>query len=279
MPGDLPAENPKIAVRGLSKTFRTVRRREVVSTPALVDIDLSVASGELVSLLGPSGCGKTTLLRIIAGLETADEGTVEIDGVPVSGTGTDRAMVFQSFGLLPWRTIAQNVAFPLKVRKLSNEVIADRVERYLDLVGLAHVADRYPYQLSGGMQQRVGLARALAVESDVLLMDEPFGAIDAQQRELMQEELLKIWETTGKTILIITHDIDEAVYLSQRIIQLSPHPGRVRGELVVDLPPQRWEYDARAEPRFAELRGSIWSTIRGDVIRETDRERGEGSGA
>jgi len=274
MPGVPRTDTAKISISGLSKTFRTRQGRSVVETRALENIDLAIEPGEFVSLLGPSGCGKTTLLRIVAGLETADSGTIEIDGKPVAQTGPDRAMVFQGFGLLPWRTVAQNVAFPLRIRKLPKAEIDRRVAYYLQLVGLGHTTDKYPYQLSGGMQQRVGLARALAVESDVLLMDEPFGAIDAQQRELMQEELLRIWSETGKTILMITHDIDEAVYLSQRIIQLSPHPGRVRGEIEVDLPAPRWERDTRSDARFAEIRGSIWSTIRGDVLRETERERG-----
>jgi NitT/TauT family transport system ATP-binding protein len=275
MPGERPTEptaTPKISAREIAKTFvRTVGREEQV-TPALDGVSIDIAAGEFVSLLGPSGCGKTTLLRILAGLERADSGVVEVDGKAVSGPGADRAMVFQAFGLMPWRTVAQNVAFPLRVRKLPKDEIAARTAKYLDLVGLGKFADRYPFQLSGGMQQRVGLARALAVEADVLLMDEPFGAIDAQQRELMQEELLRIWAATGKTIVLVTHDIDEAVYLSQRIIQLSPHPGRVRSEVTVNLPHPRWEYDARSEPGFTEVRREIWSSIRSDVIREKERE-------
>jgi ABC-type nitrate/sulfonate/bicarbonate transport system ATPase subunit len=276
MPGaiaDTPADD-KIVVSGVSKTFRTVRNGHEQVTPALDGIALSIREGEFVSLLGPSGCGKTTLLRILAGLESHDSGTVSVDGQEVTGPGTDRAMVFQSFGLLPWRTVGQNIAFPLKARRIPAPEIAERVASYLDLVGLSKFADRYPYQLSGGMQQRVGLARALAVEADVLLMDEPFGAIDAQQRELMQEELLKIWAETGKTIVLVTHDIDEAVYLSDRIILLSPHPGRVRESVEVGLPARRWEYDARGEARFAEVRREIWSIIRADVIREAELNAG-----
>jgi ABC-type nitrate/sulfonate/bicarbonate transport system ATPase subunit len=283
MPGVRPADPapaaratdaPKIEITDLSKTFRTLRKGHEQITPALDGIDIVVQEGEFVSLLGPSGCGKTTLLRIIAGLETADEGEVAIDGRPVRGPGADRAMVFQGFGLLPWRTVAQNLAFPLKARKVPPAEIADRIARYLELVGLSKFADRYPYQLSGGMQQRVGLARALAVEADVLLMDEPFGAIDAQQRELMQEELLKIRAATQKTIVLVTHDIDEAVFLSDRIVLLSPHPGRVRESLDVRLPAPRWEYDARGEARFTEVRREIWSVIRSDVLKEAQREAG-----
>ncbi|TDE00707.1 ABC transporter ATP-binding protein [Jiangella asiatica] len=265
---------PKIVVSGVRKSFQISGDAAAV-TPALDGIDLTIADGEFVSLLGPSGCGKTTLLRIIAGLTAADDGTVEVNGTPVDGPGRDRAMVFQAFGLLPWRTVAQNVAFPLKIRKLSGTEIDERTDRYLRLVNLERFKDRYPHQLSGGMQQRVGLARALAVDPEVLLMDEPFGAIDAQQRELMQEELLRIWAATGKTIVLVTHDLDEAVYLSDRVVLLSPHPGRVRTVVDVGLPQPRWEYDARSHERFVEVRREIWSVLRKDVLDVVEREAAE----
>ncbi len=264
----------KIVISGVRKSFQ-VGNGDSEATLALDGIDLTVADGEFVSLLGPSGCGKTTLLRIIAGLTAADAGSVEVNGKAVDGPGRDRAMVFQAFGLLPWRTVAQNVAFPLKIRKLPKSEIDERTNTYLKLVNLERFKDRSPHQLSGGMQPRVGLARALAVDPEVLLMDEPFGAIDAQQRELMQEELLRIWDATGKTIVLVTHDLDEAVYLSDRVVLLSPHPGRVRTVVDVALPPPRGTYDARSDERFVEVRSEIWSVLRKDVIDVVEREAAE----
>lgn len=262
----------KIVVADITKSFHTQGGQ---LTWALDGVSMRVAAGEFVSLLGPSGCGKTTLLRIIGGLESPDSGTVEVNGSAVDGPGRDRAMVFQGFGLLPWRTVAQNVAFPLRIRKLDPAEIEERTDHYLRLVNLDRFKDRYPHQLSGGMQQRVGLARALAVDPDVLLMDEPFGAIDAQQRELMQEELLRIWEDTAKTIVLVTHDLDEAVYLSDRVVLLSPHPGRVRTIVDVDLPHPRYDYDARSHERFVNVRREIWSMLRKDVQVAVERETAE----
>lgn len=175
-------------------------------------------------------------------------------------------MVFQSFGLFPWKSVLDNVRFPLTVQKVTKTETTERAMHYLRKVGLERVADRHPHQLSGGMQQRVGLARALATEPDILLMDEPFGAIDAQTRELMQEELMRLWQETRKTVIFVTHDLDEAVLLSDEVLLLSPGPGRVRGRFEVNLSRPRWEYDVRAEPRFAEIRSQLWQALRGDLL-------------
>jgi NitT/TauT family transport system ATP-binding protein len=196
-------------------------------------VDIHVDEGELVTLVGASGCGKSTLLAIAAGLTPPTAGDVLLDGRPVTGPGPDRGLVFQSYTLYPWRTVRENVAFGLELKKLPKAEIRDRVDRYLDVMGLRAFADSLPKQLSGGMKQRVAIARALVNEPEVLLLDEPFGALDAQTRGAMQEFLLDVWRTTGTTILLVTHDVEEAVFLSQRIYVLSSHPGRVMEEVAV----------------------------------------------
>ena len=262
----------KIEVQGIRKVFRWESKGEQHEVEALGGIDLAAAENEFLSIIGPSGCGKTTLLRIIGSLEEPDGGVIRIDGSPVTGPGQDRAIVFQHFGLFPWKTVLENVKFPLVVRKEDDARATETAMHYLSMVGLDRFADSHPHQLSGGMQQRVGLARALATDADVLLMDEPFGAIDAQTRELMQEQLLRLWSENKKTVIFITHDLDEAVLMSDRIVVLSRGPGRVRADLRVDLPRPRWESDVRSLPRFAELRAEIWSMLRHDV--EEDAQGG-----
>ena len=260
----------KIVIDDVQKRFALPKGGEV---QALQDISLEIGEGEFLAVIGPSGCGKTTLLRIIGGLTDVQGGSVRIGGVPIKGPGPDRSVVFQSFGLLPWKTVLDNVAFPLQIRGLRKTEIRDRCVQHLELVGLRKFADAYPHQLSGGMQQRVGLARALATDPDILLMDEPFGAIDAQTRELMQEELMRIWAARKKTVFFITHDLDEAVYLADRIVVLTRQPGRVRSVIDVGLPRPRWEYDVRAHPRFVEVRSQIWQMLRGDLLEE-EKEAG-----
>jgi NitT/TauT family transport system ATP-binding protein len=260
----------KIEVQDLQKVFRWTHRGVDHEVEAINGLNLEVRENEFLSVIGPSGCGKTTLLRIIGGLEPLDGGEVRIDGQPIDGPGHDRAIVFQHFGLFPWKTVIENVMFPLIVRQVPEADRRARAEHYLELVGLASFAGAHPHQLSGGMQQRVGLARALATDADVLLMDEPFGAIDAQTREIMQEQLLRIWSAERKTVVFITHDLDEAVLLSDRTVVLSRGPGRVRSILEVDLPRPRWEYDVRGEERFAELRQQIWQMIRSDVVADAN---------
>jgi NitT/TauT family transport system ATP-binding protein len=255
----------KIACEGIRKVFRWEAHGREHEVEALGGIDMQARENEFVSIIGPSGCGKTTLLRIMGSLEEPSAGTVSIDGRPIEGPGQDRAIVFQHFGLFPWKTVLDNVKFPLVVRREDDARATETARRFLEMVGLAKFTDSHPHQLSGGMQQRVGLARALATDADVLLMDEPFGAIDAQTRELMQEQLLRLWSDTRKTVVFITHDLDEAVLLSDRIVVLSRGPGRIQAELDVDLPRPRWDQDVRALPRFAELRHEIWSMLRHDV--------------
>ena len=210
----------------MSVEFRNVVKR-YGATPAVAGVSFTVEAGTLVTLLGPSGCGKTTLLRMIAGLVEWDKGEITVNGTPVRGPGPDRAMVFQAFALMPWATVRDNVAFGLELRGVPKAKRYPRAEELLTLVGLKGFENRLPGQLSGGMQQRVGLARALAVDPEILLMDEPFGALDEQTRRLLQEELLQIWEKTRKTVIFITHSMEEAVLLGDRVALMSPRPGQI----------------------------------------------------
>ncbi|HXW99234.1 MAG TPA: ABC transporter ATP-binding protein [Methanomicrobiales archaeon] len=215
----------KLAIRDLSKVFVTGTGEQV---PALKDISLTVADEEFLCILGPSGCGKTTLLRIIAGLDSPTTGSIEVDGVALDGPSRRIAMIFQEYSLFPWRTVLENVAFGLE---MTGNGRGDRLEaagRYLDLVGLGSFGKSFPFELSGGMRQRVAVARALAIEPAALLMDEPFGALDAQTRNLMQIELQEIWKKTRKTVVFVTHSVDEAVFLADRIVVLTERPGRIR---------------------------------------------------
>jgi len=225
-------------------------------------VSLTVAEGETVVLLGPSGCGKTTLIRIIAGLLTADRGDVLVNQQGVTAPGRDRCMVFQQFGLLPWRTVLSNVEFGLEIEGMAREERRAVAEKYIELVGLKGFENYYPHQISGGMQQRVGIARALSKKPEILLMDEPFGAVDAQTREQLQEELLKIWAQTETTVVFVTHSIDEAIYLSDRVVVMQARPGRIKEEVAVDLPRPRWEGDIKADPRFAQLRARLRDLLR-----------------
>ncbi|MFQ5856693.1 MAG: ABC transporter ATP-binding protein [Anaerolineae bacterium] len=257
----------KIVVEKVCKTFvKDDRGGAPKKVEALRNVSVTVKQDEFLTIIGPSGCGKTTLLRIVDGLTPIDSGRILIDGTPITGPGPDRAMVFQSFGLLPWKTTLDNIAFGLQLRKVPAIERKEIAREYINLVGLDGFEDAYPHELSGGMQQRVGIARALATDPEILLMDEPFGAIDAQTRELMQEELLRIWSTKRKTVVFVTHSIDEAVYLSDRILVLSARPGQVREILDVDLPRPRWDYDVRSHRDFAALRRHIWSMLKHDLI-------------
>ena len=245
---------PLISLRHVGKLFGDGLVR------ALQDVSFDVRPGEFLSLVGPSGCGKTTLLRIINGLITPEEGTVTVMGSRPE-PGPDLAMVFQSARLLPWRTVVGNIEFALALRGHDKSDRRQRALALLGAVGLRDFADAYPHQLSGGMQQRVGLARALAVEPKVLLMDEPFAALDAMTREVLRKELLQMWARRRMAIVFVTHDIDEAVYLSQRVVMLRPRPGRIDEIVDVDLPEPRWEHDPRQTPRFADLRNHLWDRI------------------
>jgi NitT/TauT family transport system ATP-binding protein len=229
--------------------------------PVLSDFTLHSAPGEFVSLIGPSGCGKTTLLRIVAGLLPATSGSVKVNGRESTGPSRDKAVVFQHFNLFPWRTALANAAYGLEIQGVSKKEREERAGDWLAKLGLEKYAHHYPSEISGGMRQRVGIARALAIEPKLLLMDEPFGALDALTREHLQGELQRIAETTELTILFVTHSIDEAIYLSDRIIVMGTHPGRIIREFPVELRRPRYDFNFRAEPRYAEVRGEIWGLL------------------
>lgn len=242
--------------------LQTVGLTKVYGSLLVLDtVDIHVDAGELVTLVGASGCGKSTVLGIVAGLTPATDGDVLLDGQPVTGPGPDRGLVFQSYTLYPWRTVRENVAFGLELKKLPKTEIRDRVDRYLDVMGLRAFADSLPRQLSGGMKQRAAIARALVNEPEVLLLDEPFGALDAQTRSLLQEFLLDVWRATGTTILLVTHDVEEAVFLSQRIYVLSSHPGRVMEEVAVPFSADR-TLALRRDDRFHALTDDLRDHLR-----------------
>lgn len=234
---------------------------------ALSDVNLDVRQGEFVSLLGPSGCGKSTLLRIIDGLTPHEGGVVSIDGVPVTEPGPDRAMVFQHFSLIPWATVLNNVAFPLEIRGVPTKERVALARDQLAKVGLDGFEDHYPRTLSGGMQQRVGIARALVVDPDILLMDEPFGALDSFTRTFLQDELLRIWSRDKKTVVFVTHSIDEAVYLSDRVATMTPRPGTVAEVFEVPLDRDRTA-EVRDSPHFVEAVSRLRRTLRALVPEE-----------
>ncbi|MDX2096316.1 MAG: ABC transporter ATP-binding protein [Leptolyngbyaceae cyanobacterium bins.59] len=242
----------------LSKQFKT--RRGWLT--ALQNINLHVEQGEFVCAVGASGSGKSTLLRLIAGLDTPSSGEVRVDGVRVTGPGPDRGMVFQSYTLYPWMTVAQNVEFGLKLRGVSQADRRERAAEYLEVVGLTRFAKALPKELSGGMKQRVAIARALASQPKILLMDEPFGALDVQTKETMQQFLLHIWQRTQTTIFMITHDVEEAVFLSNRIYVLTAHPGSIQQEITIELPGDR-TYQTKRLPKFQDYRDDIMTLLRG----------------
>src|SRR5258707_13685747 len=250
----------EVTLHDISKQFTLRVDGAVQVVEAVRNVSFTVNDGEIVALIGPSGCGKTTALRIAMGLETASGGQVTVDGREVKGCGFDRGMVFQFAELLPWLTALQNVMFGLEMKGMRGAELRDTATRYLELVGLSDSLNRRPHQLSGGMKQRVGIARALAVDPKVLLMDEPFGALDAQTRETMQAELLDIHARTGKTIIFVTHDLDEAVLIADRIIVMKN--GRVQE--IMDVPLKRPRPDlgvVRGTPEFAETRYKVWRAI------------------
>lgn len=250
-----------LQVRGLEKTFTTLAG----ATHALAPTSFDVSDGEFVSLLGPSGCGKSTLLYIVAGLEEASGGDVVLDGAVVSGPCADRGMVFQSYTLFPWLTIEQNIRFGLRERGMPEAQQKERAAYFIAKVGLRGFEQHFPKQLSGGMQQRTAIARALANDPKILLMDEPFGALDNQTRVLMQELLLGIWEAERKTVLFVTHDIDEAIFMANRVAVFSARPGRIKTELAVDLPHPR-HYTIKTSPEFMDLKARLTEEIRAESM-------------
>jgi len=232
--------------------------------PVLDDVSFAVADLEFVAIVGPSGCGKSTFLRIVDGLIDPDGGEVRLNGTPVRGPGHGRGMVFQGFDLFPWRTALENVEFGLEMGDVPRKERRERAQRWIERVGLRGFENSYPHQLSGGMQQRVGIARALAIEPEVLLMDEPFGALDVQTRDLLQDELLDIWQHERKTVLFVTHSIEEAVYLADRVLIFTPRPARVERTLQVPFARPRTE-DVKSCSSFVELRREIWQSLKHGV--------------
>src|SRR6516165_2834458 len=250
-----------IQARNVKLTFRPPNRGAVM---ALEAFDMDVEEGEFLSIVGPSGCGKSTFLNVLLGLLKPDSGDVLIRGKKIAGPSSDRAMVFQEFGLLPWRTVQHNVELGLELKRISAGKRRPIAKRLISLVGLAGFESHYPHELSGGMKQRVGLARALATDPDVLFMDEPFAALDAQTRDLMQVELLRIWREARKTVLFVTHQIDEAIYLSDRVLVMSKRPGHAKKAFTIALPRPR-EYEMRVTPKFNELKLEIWNALKDEI--------------
>jgi NitT/TauT family transport system ATP-binding protein len=251
----------RLEVRALSKSFETAAK----VVPAIDSIDLHVEPGEFVCLVGASGCGKSTLLTIIAGLTEPTTGEALLDGWPIIGPGPDRGLIFQNYSLFPWRTVEGNVAFGLELAGFDRAAIRERVGGLLEVMNLTKWASARPSQLSGGMRQRVAIARALATEPEVLLLDEPFAALDAQTRGQMQEFLLSIWRRLGTTILMVTHDVEEALFLSQRIYVLSSHPGRVKRELALDFGVAR-ETELRRSSAFLDLRDEVQGMLLEELV-------------
>jgi NitT/TauT family transport system ATP-binding protein len=247
-----------LTIRNLSKTYFDAYAGSHVN--AVQDVSLEVPEGEFVSLVGPSGCGKSTILNMIAGFIPSSSGEILLDGRTVKGPGPDRGVVFQSFALFPWKTVLDNVAFGLKMRGMRKEERDRKAREYLELVGLSHAADRYPNELSGGMQQRVGVARALANDPDVLLMDEPFASVDAQTRMTLQEELTRIWQERRPTIIFITHDVSEAVFLANRVVVLSN--GRLLDQLDIPLPRPRTWGELHEDAEYKSLSGKVLQLVR-----------------
>ena len=255
---------PVIEIRDLSVVYVHARSRADVE--AIRGIDLAVSPGEFVAIVGPSGCGKTTVLNAIAGLVTPTSGTVLVGGHTVRAPGPDRAVVFQEYGLLPWRTVWDNIRFGFEMQPRGlHQDPARVIQATIDLVGLSGFEKAYPRELSGGMRQRVGLARALVAEPKVLLMDEPFAAIDAMTRELMQDELERILSVGAKTVVFITHSIDEAIRLADRVAVMTARPGQLKALVPVVLPRPRWQYDVKAYPEFLRCREQVWALLRDEV--------------
>ncbi len=252
---------PKLFVDNIHKTFFKPVKNDVVGIPALNGISFSVAAGDFVSVIGPSGCGKSTLLRIVDGLIRPDQGRVLVDGQAVNGPGPDRAVVFQYFGLYPWRSVLRNVEFGLELKGMPRRHRRDIALSKIAQVGLHGFENHFPHELSGGMRQRVGFARALSLDPEIILMDEPFSSVDEQTRELLQEQLLELWRETRKTILFVTHSIDEAVYMANRVVVMAARPGRIVEDIAVDLPRPRTGA-MRTLPRFGEIRSHAWELLK-----------------
>jgi len=253
----------KLRIENVSRTFPPVRGG--TPTRALQPVDITVGDNDFVTILGPSGCGKSTLLRLVAGLDTPTSGQIVLDGRPVTSPGPDRGMVFQSYTLFPWLTVADNIAFGLREKGVAAAERKRIVDEWLVRVGLTAFAQHYPKQLSGGMQQRTAIARALANAPAILLLDEPFGALDNQTRALMQELLLGIWERERKTVLFVTHDIEEAIFLATRVLVMTARPGRIKADVPIALPSPR-HYTLKTSPDFSALKARLTEEIRAEAV-------------
>lgn len=254
----------EILIHDVQKVFKT-SGDDVV---ALQNINLEIPAGQFVCLLGPSGCGKSTLLNAVAGFLPPSAGTISVNGTPITAPGPDRGMVFQEYALFPWMTVEQNIAFGLEIQKAPSKIIKERVDALLTMLHLTDFRERFPKDLSGGMRQRVAIARVLALNSPIMLMDEPFGALDALTRRNLQDELLKIWETLGKTILFVTHSIEESIYLADRIVVMTYRPGTVKRDILVDIPRPR----DPAAPRFNELKRELGQLVMEEQQRHAEDE-------
>ncbi|MDR3114237.1 MAG: ABC transporter ATP-binding protein [Treponema sp.] len=267
----------KIVARNISRVFYIKRpgdgKREFT---AVKDLNLKVKQGEFITIVGPSGCGKSTFLDILAGLSESSSGEIFIDGRRIRGPALDRGIVLQGYALFPWRTVRQNIEYGLEIKKVKKAERKAISDRFIDLVELDAFADSYPYELSGGMKQRVAIARALAYDPEVLLMDEPFAAVDAQTRETLQDELLNIWEKTGKTIIFITHSIEEAVFLADRVAVMSSSPGYFKRIVTVELPRPRRSGDTRNSIEFSRITGLVWNLLHDIAGEETGPEETAG---
>ena len=260
-------DQAKIVARNIRQVYK-IKESDgsgVTEFVAIKQFDLTVKQGEFLAIVGPSGCGKSTFLDMVAGLTKPNSGEIFIDGKLIIGPALDRGIVLQGYALFPWRTVQKNVEFGLEIKKVPAKERQEISKRFIELVGLEKFADRYPHELSGGMKQRVAIARALAYDPEVLLMDEPFAALDAQTREILQEELLRIWETTKKTVIFVTHGIDEAVFLADRVAVMTANPGTLKEIVEIDLPRPR-DNSVRSSAEFGWFRHKIWELLQGEQI-------------
>jgi len=261
---------PKISVKGVTKVFSS-KRGEVT---ALKELSLDIQDGEFMVIVGASGCGKSTLLNLVAGFDHPTAGEVLLDGRPVAGITPECGMIFQQYALFPWKTVQENVEFGLKMKRMPKQERQERAARFIDLVGLNGFEKTYPHHLSGGMKQRVSIARSLANNPQVMLLDEPFAALDAMTRQVLQEQLVRIYEKHRKTIIFITHSIDEALLLSSRIVVMTARPGRIAQEITNDLPHPR-NADVQLSDRYMELKRHIWSSVQAEVLKSMEVEAGQ----
>ena len=270
-----PAVEDKIVIKNINRVFNIKRNNsdEKKEFTALQNLNLTVKSGEFLTIVGPSGCGKSTLLDLLAGLARPNSGEIYIDNKLITGPALDRGIVLQGYALFPWRTVRHNVEFGLEIKHIGKEERREISTRFINLVGLQGFEDRYPYELSGGMKQRVAIARALAYDPEVLLMDEPFAAVDAQTREVMQDELLRIWEETNKTIVFVTHSIEEAVGLADRVAVMTANPGTIKEIIDVDLPRPRTIGDVRNSANFTWTTHKVWELLQNIQVEAAEAKR------